>query len=283
MSATIDRQQDGSIKLTITIAKEQVRKAWDQTVAKATQHAQLPGFRKGKAPKKLVEDNLDYEKVTEETLKELLPKAYIDAVSEHKLQPIINPRIHVQKIGEGKHPTENADADWVFSAETCEAPKIELGNYKDAIQKITAKSKIVIPGKEPEPVKMDDIVNALLESTQVTIPRILIDGEVERHLSQLLDDVKKLGLTLDQYLSSTGKTPDSLRKEYEQKAENNIKFEFAIQKVAQDAKIVVEEKEIEEAIQKAKSDEERKSLETNKYLLTQILRQQKTLDFLKNL
>ena len=102
-------------------------------------------------------------------------------------------------------------------------------------------------------------------------------------MSQTLEDVKKLGLTLDQYLSSTGKNPQILREEYRKKAENDIKLEFTLLKIAEEEKIVVEEKEIEEAIKASKSDDERKNLEANRYLLASILRQQKTLDFLKNL
>ena len=60
-------------------------------------------------------------------------------------------------------------------------------------------------------------------------------------------------------------------------------MEFALQKIATEEGITVEEKEVEEAIQKAKDEKERKHLETNRYLLASILRQQKTLDFLKNL
>ena len=102
-------------------------------------------------------------------------------------------------------------------------------------------------------------------------------------MSQTLEDVKKLGLTLDQYLSSTGKNPQILREEYRKKAENDIKLEFALLKIAEEEKITVEEKEIEGAIKASKSDDERKDLEANRYLLASILRQQKTLDFLKNL
>ena len=112
---------------------------------------------------------------------------------------------------------------------------------------------------------------------------MLVDQEVDRLLSQTLNEIKSLGLSLDQYLASTKKTPEQLRAEYAQKAESDIKIEFALQKIAEAEKIVVEEKEVEEAITKAKSDQERASLESNKYLLANILRQQKTLDFLKNL
>ena len=174
---------------------------------------------------------------------------------------------------------------WQFTALTCELPEIKLNGYKEAIQKITAKSKIIIPGKDSKEteVKFEEIVGALLESVSVKIPKILIDNEVERLLSSLLDDIKKLGLTLDQYLASSGRTAATLRAEYEKKAENDIKLEFALQKIAEVEKITVDEKEIEEAIQKTKSEQEKKHLEQNRYLLASILRQQKTLDFLKNL
>jgi trigger factor len=126
-------------------------------------------------------------------------------------------------------------------------------------------------------------MGALLKALKITIPQLLIDAEVDRLLSQTLDEIKKLGLTLDQYLASTGKTPEQLRADYAQKAENDIKIEFALQKIAESEKITVEQKEIDEAITQAKSEQEKASLESNKYLLANILRQQKTLDFLKNL
>lgn len=283
MKSQIAREQNGNINLTITIPKEEVKKTWDHTVNEAAKNAKITGFRKGKAPKKLVEENLNIDKVTEEVLKILLPKSYIEAVKEHNLQPIINPKIHVESLGDAKDPKTLMERDWTFSATTCEAPKLELGNYKDAISKITAKSKIIVPGREIEQPKMDDIIKTLLDTVTISVPQILVEQEVERQLAHLLDDIKKLGLNLDQYLSSTGKTPQNLRDEYEQKAVNEMKFEFALSEIADKEHIVVEEKEIQEAIQKAKTDEERKNLETNKYLLARILRQQKTLDFLRNL
>ncbi len=275
MTTAIERQEDGTIVLTITIGQKQIQDTKEAVVIDMVKQADLPGFRKGKAPRKLVEEKLDQAKVREEVLKKLLPQAYIETVKEHNLQPIINPRIHVEKLEEGK--------DWQFTASTCEAPKVDLDNYKDAVQKVTAKSKIVIPGKEPQQPKFEEIMEALLGTVKVTVPKILIEQEVERLLSQLLDEIKRLGLTLDQYLSSTGKTTEVLRDEYAKKAEGDIKLEFTLQQIAEAEKITVESKEIDEAIQKAKDDKERKHLEANRYLLTNILRQQKTLDFLRKL
>lgn len=275
MKSTINRLDDGTIELKVIIPKEKVKKSWEQVLERVTKATKVPGFRVGKAPKKIVEDATDKTKIQEEVLKQLLPSAYIEAIQEHNLKPIINPKIHVEKV--------DSDTDWEFTALTCEMPTVDLGNYKNEIAKITAKSKIIIPGKEQEKPSLDSIMKAILQSVKVTIPRLLLEHESDRLLAQTLDEIKRLGLSLDQYLSSTGKTPEQLREEYTQKAKNDITLEFALQHIADSEKIIVEEKEIDEAIQKAKDAQERAHLEKNRYLLASILRQQKTLDFLQNL
>ena len=280
MISAIQKLENGTIQLTISIPYVDVKKEWESVIDEVVKNAEISGFRKGKAPRNLVEEKADHEKVREEALKKLLPKFYLEAIKEHKINPIISPKVHVEKL---EDPVGESGKDWQFVALTCETPVIKLGNYKDEIRKVTAKSKIVIPGKEPVAPKFEDIVKALLESINITIPEILVESETDRLLSQTLDEVKRLGMTLDQYLSSTGRNPETLRVEYRKKAENDTKLEFALRQIAEDEKIIVEEKEIDEAIQKAKDETERKHLTANRYLLASILRQQKTLDFLKNL
>jgi len=246
-----------------------------QIMEGVAQTAKVPGFRPGKAPKKMVQDSTDPAKVHEEVLKKLIPSSYIEAVQSEKIKPIVNPKIHVDEIEDGK--------DWSFTATTCEMPEVTLGDYKPAVKKLTAKSKIVIPGKDEVKPDLDTIVKAVVDNTTVTIPQLLVDYEVDRLLSQTLNEIKKLGLSLDQYLSSTGKTPEEVRSEYAVKATSDMKLEFALQKISDVEKITVEEKEIDEAILKAKDEKERENLQGNRYLLSNIIRQQKTLDFLQNL
>ncbi|HEX8931919.1 MAG TPA: trigger factor [Patescibacteria group bacterium] len=271
----IEKQADGTIKVTITLPKEDIAKTREVVVEQLSESANLPGFRKGKAPKSLVEDKLNEDQVREEILKKLIPEAYTKAVQEHNIKPIMNPKLHVEKIEEG--------SDWLFHAFTCELPEIDLGKYKEAVGKITAKSKIVVPGKEQQKPGMNEIMPAVLESTKVQVPGILVEQEADRLIAQLLDDIKKLGLSLDQYLASTKRSPEDLRAEYAKRAENDIKLEFVLQKIAETEKITVEPKEVDEAIQKAQNPAEKQNLEANRYLLAGILRQQKTLDFLMNL
>lgn len=275
MISAIEKQENGNIQLTITIPWADIAKVKTTVVEEMVKNAQLPGFRKGKAPKKLVEDKLDNEKVKEELLRKVLPQGYVEAVKEHKLNPVISPRIQIVKMDEEK--------DWQFIAITCEAPKIDLKDYKENVKKINAKSKIVIPGKEPTPPSLDDIISELLKSVSMQIPQVIIDSETERLLSQTLDEIKRLGLTLDQYLASTGKTAETLKEDYATKAKNDIGLEFILREIAETEKITVEDKEIDEAINQGKTEEEKKNLASNRYLLASIIRQQKTLDFLKNL
>ncbi len=275
MTTAIKRDEDGTIQLTVTIPWELVKKTKEEVIEEHTKEAQMPGFRKGKAPKKLVEENLDQEHLREDVLKKLLPQGYVEALKEHKLNPVLNPKVHVEKLEDGK--------DWAFTALTAEAPEVTLGKYKDAVAKVTAKGKIIVPGKEQAQVSFEDISQALLESVSLQIPKIIIEQEVDRLLSQTLDEIKRLGLTLDQYLASTGRTIEALRADYQKKAETDIKLEFVLQKIAASEGIKVEDKEIDEAIAQAKTDAERQNLANNRYLLAGIIRQQKTLDFLRQL
>lgn len=275
MITALKKEEDGTIQLTVTLPWELVKKTKEEVIKEHVTQAQMPGFRKGKAPRKIVEENLNQDHLREDILKKLLPQGYIEALKEHKVSPVLSPKVHVDKLED--------DKDWVFTALTAEAPEVALGKYKDAVQKVTVKSKIIVPGKEPTPVGFEEISKALLESVSIKIPSIIIEQEVDRLLSQTLDEVKKLGLTLDQYLASTGRNIEQLRAEYQEKAETDIKLEFVLQKIAESENIKVEDKEIDEAIAQAKTAAEKQNLQNNRYLLAGIIRQQKTLDFLRSL
>ncbi len=275
MESTIEKQEDGTIILNITIPSKIVKDATEIVLEEVVKSANVAGFRKGKAPKKIVEGKVDKDKVKEEVLKKLLPQAYAQAIKKHDIKPIISPRIHVEILED--------DKDWKFTASTCEAPQVDLNGYKENVKKITAKSKIIVPGKESKEANFEEIMAELQKSVNVKVSKIIVEQEVERLLAQTLDEIKRLGLTLDQYLASTHRTVEDLKKEYETKAINDIKIEFALQKIAAEEKIIVTDTDINEAIKNAKDENERKGLEANKYLLASIIRQQKTLDFLKKL
>lgn len=271
----VEKKEDGTILLTITLPKKDIEKARLEVIDEYSKNAKIAGFRPGKAPVSIVEEKMDKDKIREEILKKLLPPAYSKAVQSSNINPIMNPKIQIDKIDPG--------TDWTFTAQTCEEPVIDLGEYKKNIRELTSKSKIIIPGKEQKKPSSEELMKVIVDSSKAKIPAILTEQSTDKLLSQLLNDIRKLGLSLDQYLATTNRTPESLRQEYTKRSEEDIKLEFALHQIAETENITVEPKEIEEAIRKAKNDTERARLESNRYMLAVILRQQKTLDFLLNL
>ncbi len=273
MTSTVTKNPDNSIQLTITIPWADVTKTYSDAVGEMVKKAELPGFRVGAAPRELVEKNLDKSKVYEEALKTLIPQAYNDAVKEHAVKPIINPKIEL------KDATENKD--WVFVAYTCERPAVTLGEFKKAIADL--KVKILKPGEEQKKPTLDEILMALYNNVSATLPALLIEHEVNRLLSELIDQTKKLGLTVEQYLASTQRTGDSVKKEYEEQARRTLTLEFALEQIADAEGILVSDDDIEAVIKTGKTDEEKEALKNQKYYLASVLRRQKTLDFLATL
>lgn len=273
MNSTVTKQNDGTIALTITIPWTDVSKTYENVVADMVKKAELPGFRAGKAPRELVEKNIDKTKVYEEALKELIPKAYNDAVTENKLRPIINPKIELKEATENK--------DWVFIAYTCERPAVTLGEFKKAIGELS--KKILKPGEETKKPTIDEILGALYNNVTTTLPALLIEHEVNRLLSELIDQTKKLGLTVEQYLASTQRTSDTIKKEYEEQAKRTLTLEFALEEIADHEGIIVSDDDIDAVIKTGKTDEEKEALANQRYYLASVLRRQKTLDYLATL
>ncbi len=275
MNSEITRQEDGTILLKITVPWKEVEVAREKVIDTFVKSAKISGFRPGKAPRNVVEEKIPKESLQEEILKEVLPKAYNYAVSKEKLTPILTPHVHVETFEDG--------TDLVFTAETCEEPSVELGSYKEEVKNVTAKSKIVVPGKEPAKASIDEILESVMKTAKVKISKVLADQETNRLLSQLLDELKSLGLSLDQYLASRNKKSEELRREFSEKATRDLMLEFVLRKIANEEKIVVEQKDIDDAISKVEDTQQREEIRQNPYLLSAIIRQQKTLDYLSNL
>lgn len=275
MDSTLKKLPKSTFELTITLPWPEVKASYDKITSEMLKEVEVKGFRKGKAPRKLAEEKIDKEKIFQELVKQIVPDAYLESLKKYEVHPVINPKIELVSFKEGE--------DWVFKATACEKPELDLASYKEGIKKITAKSKIIIPGKEPQPPKLEELIQSLLESVKSEIPDLLAESETNRLLAKLLDEIKALGLTLEQYLSSVGKSPEQLRNEYTQKAINDLKLEFILDKIAEVEKITVTPEEVESAIQKTEDKKTQEALRQNSYFLASVIRQQKTLDFVKNL
>lgn len=281
MITALNRLQNSTIELTITIPWSEVKREFEKSLGELSLEIELPGFRKGKAPKELVEKSISKDKLRESVLAKVIPQSYSQAIKDNGLKPIVNPRIQIISIDENK--------DWSFKATTCEAPPVELGNYRKEIDTLYAKDKIWVPGKsdnklENQAPKKEDylqkVLDIILKTSKVGIPEILVEDETNRLLADLLDQTQKLGLTVEKYLAARNLTSEQIKAQYHERARTTLTLEFILQKIAEEEKIKVEENEIESLIEKSADPKEKAALKEQKPYLAAILLRQKTLDTL---
>jgi trigger factor len=109
------------IELEVEVDVEQVKSAIDSTYEDIAKETTVPGFRKGKAPKVVLQNYLDPEKVKDRAARSLLRNAYSEALEESKLEPYAPADVELVKF--------DADEPMVFKAKVPLAPKVELGEY----------------------------------------------------------------------------------------------------------------------------------------------------------
>jgi FKBP-type peptidyl-prolyl cis-trans isomerase (trigger factor) len=275
-----------TVELIIDIPKQEIKNAYQKAFLSLQKELTLPGFRKGSVPKELAEKNIKKEKVYEKLIADLIPRIYEEIIKKENLTPLSLPKIELLKAKE--------EEDWQIKITLAQKPTVDLKNLKTIIQKIKAEQKkeeIWVPGKtqkekENQEVKnqklLNLILNALLKEIPCEISDLLIEEELNHRLASLLDDIKKIGLTVDAYLKSRNLTIEQLKEQYRKEIEETYKLEFILLAIADKENITVEKQDLEKIFVNL-SPEERKKAEENSYFYASILRKQKTLDFLINL
>jgi trigger factor len=116
--------------LRIEVPGDALREAYEHTLKEVRQHAALPGFRKGKVPRQVVEQRFRKE-IRHEMVEHLVPRAVLDALKEENLHPITDPRL----LHRPEHSLFREDAEMSFEPLKIEVgvevyPKVELRRYK---------------------------------------------------------------------------------------------------------------------------------------------------------
>lgn len=122
MKVTAERIDNHQVVLEIEVPQVEVSKAIDKAFAKLANRINVPGFRKGKAPRKMIEARVGKQAILDEAFDIVAPKAYNEALESEKVIPVGNPKIDVVTLEE--------DKDLVFKATITAKPEITLGDYK---------------------------------------------------------------------------------------------------------------------------------------------------------
>ena len=122
MAAKLDKKELNTVEFTITVENEKFVAAVDEAFKKNVKKITVPGFRKGKAPRKLIEKTYGEGVFYEEAVDALLPEAYDAAVKELGIEPVDMPKVEVAEIGK--------DKDLVIKGSVTVKPEVKLGKYK---------------------------------------------------------------------------------------------------------------------------------------------------------
>lgn len=122
MSLQVEKLEKNMAKLTIEVSAEEFSRAVDSAYQKNKSKISVPGFRKGKVPRKMIEQMYGKEVFYEDAANEVIPNAYEKALEECTETIVSTPKVNVTQIEEGK--------PFIFTAEVALKPEVTLGAYK---------------------------------------------------------------------------------------------------------------------------------------------------------
>ncbi len=165
MSLQVEKLEKNMAKLTIEVSAEEFDKAIDKAYQKNKNKMSVPGFRKGKVPRQMIEKMYGASVFYEDAANEIIPVAYEAELDNCELEIVSQPKIDVVQIEKGK--------PFIFTAEVAVKPEVELGKYTG------------FDIAKPEVEVTDDEVNAELDRAREqqarTIPvedRAVMDGDM---------------------------------------------------------------------------------------------------------
>lgn len=161
MKVTAERIDNHQVVLELEVPQVEVSKAIEKAYTKLANKINIPGFRKGKAPRKVIENRIGKQAILDEAFDIVAPKAYSEALTEQNLEPVGNPKIDVVVLEE--------DKDLVFKATITAKPEITLGDYKGL--------KIEKTAVEVTEEQVEAQVNKMLENAAKMV--IVEDAEIQ--------------------------------------------------------------------------------------------------------
>ena len=122
MKVTAEHGENREVTLTIEVEQDKLEKASEGAAKRISARVNIPGFRKGKAPRRIVENFVGKDAILQEAFEGLAQKAFEDALTEQNMEPVTRPEIDIVTLEDGK--------DVVFTAKFTQRPDVRLGAYK---------------------------------------------------------------------------------------------------------------------------------------------------------
>ncbi len=258
MKITEKEIKNNTANVEVLVSKETVDHTKEHVVDEMIKTVTVKGFRQGKAPRSIAEQNLSQEKLNNHIITHILNDTVVSVIKDKNYQTLGRP------VLEKLEPQKDGDIKIVLNIPLY--PKFQLGKYQDQVKKLTKKDK-----------KVEDIYEVLLKNIKIDVPKVLVDEESKYSLEKLEEHAKSLNITLDKYLEAIKKTLEEVKGEYEKSAEKSIKLDLILLEIADSQKIDVTKEELESLITAAGAKEHQVEQ------IKSIIKRRKTLDYLMSL
>lgn len=284
-------------KLQLTLAWKEIKDKYDQVLKNSAKNVKAQGFRKGKVPLKIAEDVLGKDKLINKVLELIVPDKYEELIKKENKKPLTQPQIMPLKMNWGE--------DWDLEIQIAEQPKLNLADYKKAIQaglkeakkqlKETkkAKEKQAKTKKDEKThdhshhghshdhdeksrareVTLHQIFKALVEKVQPKIPELLLKEETKREIQRLAKELEKIGLTLEDYLAKRKQKFEDMSSQVAAQVLGQLQLEFILRELELKEKIEVTQKNIEKELGKIEDEKLREQIKNNQQYLDQLKKQ----------
>jgi trigger factor len=184
VKVTVERTPESEAVLNVDLEWDELEKASERAYRKLAQKYNVPGFRRGHAPRSVLERMLGKEAIYQEGLEELIDESYRKAVREHELKPLAQPHVHAPPIEIGQ--------PYSFSAHVAVLTPVELGDYKSI--------RVAQPSVEVTDEDVQNVVERIQQDQAMWLPadrpaqygdRVTVDLKLtvgERQVSDLHDN-----------------------------------------------------------------------------------------------
>jgi FKBP-type peptidyl-prolyl cis-trans isomerase (trigger factor) len=305
---------DSEVEITGSIIVEFINECRIEALKELNQKVSFDGFRKGHIPEDVLVKRLGEMAILEESAEIALGKEIYEIIKETKVQAIGRPIVVITKLA--------LNVPLEFKITIAVEPEFKLPDYKKISKEIFEKEeKIEIIDKEVDDVlreikehnlnpdlkegedlntkikenllmektlrakeqKRQTVLEKMISMTEVVVPKILVQAELDRMMSQFMDEVTRAGLKWEEYLKTLKKTEAEVKAEWQDKALERAKAELLVSKIAIEEKIEPAEAELEHEVKHILEHyPEADPLRVRIYLFTQ-MRNQKVFEFLENI
>ena len=289
MNFNIQKLPKSQVEIIFEVSSEEFDRFLDRAVLDLGQNLEVGGFRKGKAPKEIIEKEISSKKIMEEAAEICVRENYLKVIMENKIEPLGSPEIKITKMAKG-NPLE-------FSCKFSVFPEINLPDYKK-IASETKKKEVAVTDDEIKKLKAEkervakertrqEILEKIAEKIDVILPEVLVESEQRRMIENLKQQAPQmLRISFEDYLVKIGKTEKELLDSFSPEAQKRVKISLALREMEKRENIEAPDDEVEKEVNEIiKNFGESKDLDRQnlKEYAKEVIRNEKILQFLENL